>query len=546
MKKSLVFFILILSFGCTQKIKKPKLIVLVSIDQMRGDYLSLFHSQMEYGLKELSENGVVYTNANHNHFNTTTAAGHATIATGCYPSNHGITGNTIYNRLTKRQQYSIEDTTVSFVGTDSIFLQKVSSNRLLKPSFGDRIKATHPETKYYSVALKDRSSILMGGKSANRAFWFNAATTTMVSTNHYTTPFPEWAKHFAANEVLAKELQEGWYLEKDFERLNTTSVDSVPQEKDRFYPTFPHTLTSFDTSKVNEYEAGAFFWNTPYGDQYVLEFAKQLIEKENLGQDEVVDVLTVGLSAADVIGHHFGPNSFEVLDYYNKVDRYLADFLTFLNKTIGKDNYVLVLTSDHGVVPFPELSEENQLDAKRISQSEFSLAINQIDNSLRMKFRLSKPTILKSSYKGLEPDFEYLHAKNIDSAAYLLQLSTALKKLPYIDETYDFFEINDSNCSKKYIEQVRNSHSDTEGYFVKILAKEFYLIDMRHHGTTHGTPYSYDTHVPLIWYGHQFKKKSIDQAVYTTDIATTILGLLNLQFEDAVDGKNLFSNSSSK
>ena len=549
--KPLLILVSLFLLGCSQKSTKPKLVVLISIDQMRGDYLSLFESQMEFGFNELTSNGIVFNNANHNHFNTTTAAGHATIATGCNPASNGITGNTIYNRTTLKNQYSIEDTTVSFVGVDSCFLQKVSSKRLLKPSFGDYIKSQSPASKYYSVALKDRSSVLMGGKKADRAFWFNAATTTMVSTDYYTQPFPDWAKTYSASEVLEDQLAEGWKLSNNFKALSSTSRDSIAQEKDRFYPIFPHTLLSFDTAKVKKYEEGAYFWNTPYGDQFVLEFSKQLIEKEGLGLDDNVDVLTVGLSAADVIGHHFGPNSYEVLDYYNKVDEYLADFISFLNTTVGNDNYLLVLSSDHGVVPFPELSNEAGVDAKRINQSQFSLDINKVDQSLRNFFRLSKSTILKSSYKGIEPNFSYLNSKGIDSIVYLKKLSEEIKKLAYVAETYDFFEINDSSCTKPYIQQVRNSHSDQEGYFVKLLAKEFYLIDMRDHGTTHGTPYSYDTHVPLIFYGNLLKHATIknsreEAAVYTTDIAATILGLLEIEIEEKLDGVNLISNSSSK
>ncbi|MBT8327837.1 MAG: alkaline phosphatase family protein, partial [Bacteroidia bacterium] len=293
--KSLLAALFILSLvGCTQTNKKTKLVVLISIDQMRGDYLDDFNSQMEYGFKELVSNGIVFNNANHNHFNTTTAAGHATIVTGFHPSLNGITGNTIYNRSTQENHYSIEDTSVTFIGVDSCFLQKVSSKRLLKPSFGDRIKASNSESKYYSIALKDRSSVLMGGKSADRAFWFNAATTTMVSTNSYKQPFPNWVKGFSASEVLKEELANGWILDKRFARLSSTSIDSIGVEKDRFYPKFPHTLSSFDTAKVNEYKEGAFYWNTPYGDKYILEFSKQLISNEELGKDNNVDVLTIG------------------------------------------------------------------------------------------------------------------------------------------------------------------------------------------------------------------------------------------------------------
>ena len=304
--------------GCSRKKQSPKLVVIISVDQMRGDYLSEFKNNFSKGLSHLVEHGIVFTDAHHHHFNTTTAAGHASISTGYYPANNGITSNSIYLRDQKRKAYCIEDTSVTFVGADSFVLQKVSPLNLVKPSIGDIVREQNFLSKSFSVALKDRSSVLMGGQSPNRCFWFNASSTTMVSTDYYKSPYPNWAQSFNAASILNEDLKNGWHLEESFSPVSSTTADSIIYEKGRFYVTFPHTIPTFDSSLVTIHKEGAFFWNTPFGDKYVLEFSKKLIQNENLGMDSNIDVLTIGLSAADIIGHHFGPNSYEVLDYYSK------------------------------------------------------------------------------------------------------------------------------------------------------------------------------------------------------------------------------------
>ena len=350
MKKSAIIFLALFVLGCskTKTHSKPKLVVLISIDQMRGDYLTTFGTQMEAGLSKFYNEGKSFDNTHHNHAVTTTAAGHATIGTGCFPSHNGIVNNHVYDRALGYSRYSINDSTVNFVGVDSCSLSKVSAKKLLKPSFGDILKEKSPKSKTYSIALKDRASILMGGHNANRAFWFDAASTQMVSTDYYNEDFPNWVKTYKASEVQKSAIATGWVLDDKFKTLATTNSDSLIQEKGSFKPWFPHFISTFDTARIRENEVGSFMWNTPFGDEFILKFGLELIEKQNLGNGEACDVINIGLSAADVIGHHFGPDSYEVLDYYNKLDFYLQEFMDSVNAKVGAENVVYVLTSDHG------------------------------------------------------------------------------------------------------------------------------------------------------------------------------------------------------
>lgn len=507
---------------------------------MRGDYLTTFSSQLEYGLKNMSDNGLWYTNANHKHAITTTAAGHATIGTGCHPSTSGIVNNTVYNRAKGYSHYSIEDSTVRYVGIDSCQLNLVSAKLLDVPSFGDIIKEKNPKCMSYSVALKDRAAILMGGHKADRAFWFDAASTQMVSTDYYNSDFPTWAKSYTATTVVAEDIKTGWVLDPKFSALESTSNDSFSREKGLFEPWFPHALENMDSTRVKSAKTGEFLWNSPFGDKYVLEFSKKLINEYQLGRDENCDVLTIGLSAADVIGHHFGPSSFEILDYYNKLDEYLGDFIKNVQDQVGSDNVVFVLTADHGVVDFPEVLAERGIDAKRIEQAQYENDMATIDAELQQYFNLKEATISKANYNGVEPSIAYLAEQGINLDTFCTLLQEKLKNLPYIAETYSMKELEGTAENKKYFSAMKNSYDPRYGYYISIVPKENYLIDMRENGTTHGTPYHYDTHVPLILLGKNITPKKDDADVGTIDIAPTLLGLLDITAA-GMDGRDLLA-----
>ena len=541
MKKYLFILSLLHFIKCKppEKNEKVKLVVVISIDQMKGEYLSRFNPQLEAGFKYLLDSAIVYTNVHHNHSTTTTAAGHATLATGFFPSHNGITDNTVYSRALGYKHYSITDTTVRFVGVESCDLNRVSAKPLLKNTLGDYVKESDNESKSFSVALKDRASILMGGKTANRAFWFDAASTQMVSTDYYEDAYPNWAKKYTANEVMKAEISKGWVLDKSFSKIASISSDSFERERGNFNPWFPHTLATFDTMRVKDNTAGAFMWNSPYGDAFVLEFANQLIINQNLGTDDHMDVLSIGLSAADVIGHHFGPNSYEVLDYYNKMDFYLAKFIQKINDSVGKDNYILVLTADHGVAAMPEYLEDQGIDAKRILGDQFDADIARINEKLKDTFMLTDDVILKADYSGVEPNMSIFEENKANLNIVINMLTSELEKLDYIAGAYSFLDIMDSTCNKPFITQIRNSHRDEFGYYVKLVPTENYLIDTRRNGTTHGTPYEYDTHVPLIVSVPKHSGRTINTKAYTVDIVPTVLDLIGIKVDESFDGTSL-------
>lgn len=521
-------------------IQTPKLVVLISVDQMRGDYINKYNQNLDGGLKYLNENGQSFIHTHHNHANTSTAPGHATIATGFHPRSHGITNNTIYYRNSRQSHYSILDTSIKFVGINQCNLQKSSAKNLLKPSIGDIVKSYDPESKSYSVSLKDRASILMGGHHANRAFWFDAESTQMVSTDYYSEPFPNWVKNYLGKEVIADDINSGWQLNSKTRASYNISKDSVKQEDGFFSPLFPHTLSNNSSNQNSNTLIGDFLWNTPFGDKFVIKFAKKLIENQNLGKDKHSDVITISLSAADYIGHEFGPDSYEIEDYYHKLDQYLIEFINFLNNEIGQDNYVLALTSDHGVAPFPELVLNNETQAKRISYSKFKRDIDSIDLLVQKDLNLNESCIMASSgYRGVEPNFEILNSFDTDTLKLINTIQYHLKKLDYVQETISFTDIKNPESSKIFIEKTRNSHNSNHGYFIKIISKKNHLIGYNNHGTTHGSPLYYDTHVPLIFLGNNIESKHRNDSAYTIDIAPTLINYIGIKDYLLFDGKRL-------
>jgi predicted AlkP superfamily pyrophosphatase or phosphodiesterase len=540
--KKLYVLVAIICLSCAKQTdyRTPKLVVVISVDQMRGDYLDKYSSDFSGGLKYLDENGQSFVNTHHNHANTSTAPGHATIASGFHPKNHGITNNTIYYRNSRQSHYSILDTSVRFVGTSQCNLKRSSAKNLLKPSIGDIVKSHDPKSKSYSISLKDRASILMGGHHANRAFWFDSESTQMVSTDYYSEPFPNWVKNYLGKEIIAEDIVNGWLLNPKYKTTYDISKDNVIQEGGFFSPLFPHTLSNISSNQDSNTLIGDFLWNTPFGDKFVLKFAKKLIENENLGKDQHNDVLTISLSAADYIGHEFGPDSYEIEDYYHKLDQYLMEFINFLNDEIGQENYVLTLTSDHGVAPFPELASDSKPHAKRISYSKFLYDIDSIDLLVQKDLNTKESCILASSgYRGIEPKFEVLNNCDADTTKLINSIQYHVKNLNYIEETISFKDINYPKCNKIFIDKTRNSHNPNHGYFIKIIGKKNCLIGYSNHGTTHGSPLYYDTHVPLIFLGNNIQSKHKSDTVYTIDIAPTLIDYIGITDYLLFDGKKL-------
>ena len=519
----------------------PRLVVLLSVDQMRYDFFTRFEDLFEGGLKKVYEEGLVYSNAHHVHSFTGTAPGHATLATGNYPSNHGIIENDFYDPELGRMVYCVADPAAVPVGLYDPQGPGVSPRNLEKPTLGDRLKNDKKRSKVFGVSFKDRSSVLMTGSKADQAFWFDLATTAFVSSNYYMREFPKWTEPFLGKERYKEEIAEGWHKKFDDSVYERARQDDFLFENGRFLPSFPHTKERMASFIRSDWKDGLMLYLTPLGDKFTLEFSKELIEKESLGKDPIVDYLAVGCSMADAIGHHFGPYSQEVLDYYLRLDEYLGDFIDYLDEEIGRDNYLLVFTSDHGVLPMPEyLAEKEGIDAKRIQVAPFQEAMYAADASMRTELGLSDTVFFMSSAQGVNLRYQEASQKGIAPEKLREAAKKALEAIDFVEAAYSEEDVKKepTDGEDEYLDFYRNSYFPGRGHDIKIRFKKHYLVGYPPTGTTHGSPYEYDSRVPLIFFGKQFKHGVYDRRIETVDVAPTIAEILNLK-TSGMDGTPL-------
>lgn len=519
----------------------PRLVILLSVDQMRASYLDRYASLYTGGLKRLRENGMVFENAHHEHGLTLTAPGHATLSTGCYPQRHGIIANDFFNRTTKKMQYAVEDPKVRMVGVDESGPSH-SPVSLMVPAIGDWLKKDSRQSKVYAVAFKDRSSILLGGKQPDQAYWYDDITSRYISSSYYGNRYPQWAKDLVGKEYLKNEIENGWHkkLNDDavYERL--AGPDGIIQENARFLPEFPHTKIRMGGFVRPESREREMLWTTPFGDKFTLRFARELVERNQLGADDVTDMLMISCSTADAIGHHFGPDSQEVMDYYLRLDEYLEEFFTYLDNKVGPDNYLVVLSADHGVVTMPEVAAERGIDAKRITIPQFREIMDQFDLNMQKSLGLSSPIIHTANFTGVSLNYEEAISKGISPEKLQLEVAEALKKMYFVEDAFTQADLQTKNTDHPYLELYQRSTYPGRGHDIKLRYKKNYLVCYAANGSSHGSPYDYDNHVPMVYYGFGLPAKRIARSVATVDIAPTLARIMQLTVSpDQFDGQLL-------
>ncbi|MBI4179594.1 alkaline phosphatase family protein, partial [bacterium] len=342
----------------------PRLVVVISVDQMRADYLDRFAPALTGGLKFLSEKSVRYKNAHHRHALTQTAPGHLTILSGRHPGPAGVPANEFYDPTQRRIIYCVEDTqAVQLNGARP----GMSFRRVDATTIGDWLKDASPKSQVYSVAGKDRSAILMGGRRPDGVYWYDRDSGDFMTSDYYADTFPVFIQAFNAAKWPDRFYGQAWTRiepETLYERL--AGPDDHPGEAawgEEEAPVFPHWLKT--ASGLPDGEFYRAFYQTPFIDEYVLELAREIIRQNKLGRDRHVDLLAISLSATDPIGHGFGPNSHEVMDSILRIDRHLGRFLDFLEKEISLKETLIVLTSDHGVLPLIEWLSNRNISAER-------------------------------------------------------------------------------------------------------------------------------------------------------------------------------------
>jgi arylsulfatase A-like enzyme len=502
---------------------KPRLVVGIVIDQFRADYLTRFEDQFgEGGFKRLLREGANFTNAHYIHTPTYTACGHATFMSGAPPAMSGIIGNEWWDRETGKRVTSVSDTKVKLLGgTEGA--AGMSPGKQLGSTIGDELKlASGGQAKVIGVSFKDRSAILPAGKKPNGAYWYDARTGNLVSSTWYFDDLPNWVKSFN------REMRPDRWFGKRWERLlpeaayARSTADDAPFEKFTAGTKFPYTITGGEEKPGPKF-FGAFEY-TPFANEYLVDFAKAAIEAEQLGADDVTDLLTISFSANDLVGHFYGPYSQEVQDMTLRTDRALAELFAYLDQKIGLERVVIALTADHGVAPVPEhvkpFGYGGRIEAKTITEA--------VEKTLSARFGEEK-WVTAALNGNVYLDEAVIERRKLDAEEVERVAAQAISKIAGIGDCFTRSQILAGRLPQTAIARsVANGfHAARNGNLV-IVPQPFHFIG-ESVTTTHGTPYGYDTHVPVMFFGAGVAAGTHYAACSPADIAPTLAALLKVE-----------------
>lgn len=543
MKNISLYFLLLISLPALSQDKKstptkPKLVIGIVVDQMRTDYITRYWDKFgKGGFKRLVDEGYNCRNARYNYTHTFTGPGHASIYTGTTPCTHGIIANDWFDRKTNDTVYCVEDNSVRSVGGDSL-AGEMSPHRLLTTTITDELQlATLGKAKVIGISLKDRGAILPAGRMADAAYWFDAKTGNWITSTWYMKELPEWMNDFNKRKLPAEYLSEPWNTLLPIENYTESNADDNIYEapfKGEDKPVFPH---NFPKIKDKGFE---LVRKSPFGNTLTKEVAVAAIEGEHLGQNSTTDFLCVSFSSTDYVGHQFGPMSVEAEDTYLRLDRDLSEFINYLDKKIGKENYLLFLTADHAAANNPQESEDEKLAAGFNNDKSVTDSIKSF-----LKNNYGKPDYF-SSYINNEIYFDETKIANDKIDLCDIQLKTAnyiLQNVPGVADAMTACNLQHIDYSQLFKINMQHGFMMQRSGDVWILfepARTDKLFGSNgKQGTTHGTPYAYDTHVPLIWYGWNIPHGNTTREILIPDIATTLSFMLNTELPNGCTGKTI-------
>lgn len=538
MKK--VFFLLVSMFAglasfsqkpVSQILQRPKLVVGIVVDQMRWDYLYRYYDRYKPGgFKRILNEGFSCENTIMDCLPTVTAVGHSTIYTGSVPAIHGIAGNDFIINATGKTMYCTADSSVNTVGSTSS-AGKMSPRNLLTTTITDELRlATNFKSKVISISMKDRGSILAGGHLANAAYWFDASGDWITST-YYMNELPEWVKMFNGKKLPEQ------YLKKDWNTLYPiqTYTQSLP-DSNRYEGIFSGQVAPVFPVKTSEMIAQSvdIIRTTPYGNMLTADLAKAAIKAEQLGKRGTTDFLAISFSTPDYVGHRFGPTAVEIEDIYLRLDIDLADFLNFLDINIGKGNYTLFLSADHGAAYNPSFLTDNKIPAGYWQGGQVQ---RQLNEELEKKYSIKN---LVTSFSNGQVHFnnKAIDSSKINEGDMSKDVVRFLRLQPHIAFVADVRDIENAALPGDLKNQIiKGYNSKHSGPITFLLEPGWYGGAQNSTGTTHGSWNNYDTHIPLLWMGWGIKHGATKRKINMTDISPTLAGLLHIQMPGGCIGE---------
>ena len=500
-----------LPLGGAPPAKAPKLVLAIVVDQFRYDYLTRFRKDYHAGFDRLLQHGAVFTDAHHIAVPTVTAIGHSTFMSGATPSMSGIAGNEWFDRQANHSVTSVGDDSTTMVGG---LPGKAGSSprRLLVSTVGDELKMHGEGSRVIGISIKDRSAILPAGHMADAAYWFDPGSDHWVTSSYYRAELPDWVKQINDENPMQKLAKAIW-----------KPVDAKPSDKP-----FCGMSGESGVPVCRSLEA------TPWANEMIEEMAEGAIVAEKLGQRPDTDILAVSFSANDYIGHAKGPDAPEVRDISIRTDRLLGKLLDFVDRKVGSGNTILVMTADHGVAPLPEVNQARGMPGGRLKNASLK---EKVQDTLSERYGPGN-WVVAAQTATLYLNDELIRAKKLSKAEVEQVAVDALMTLPHAFRVYSGEQLKKNEAVQDFVTRyVSNGYFPQRSADILFLADPFYLFESS--GTTHGTAFNYDTHVPVIFLGPGIKPGSYAEPVAVNDIAPTLAHMLGVQFPSGSVGRVL-------
>ena len=548
------FFLVVLALLATgnltdieaQSRPEVRLVLQVTIDGLRADLINRYENGFgKGGFRFLLEKGTYYTNAHYQHANTETIVGHTTLATGTFPSQHGMIGNVWFDRETGELAYNIEDPDHAIISTRETETkgeqvdpaQKKSRTQgrspavILAPTFSDGLAAYYGgRSKIFGVSGKDRSAVSMAGH-VGKAFWYSTNTGDFVTSTYYYDAYPDWVSKWNARRQAERYSGKSWALLNDASAYLLATQDDRPYEADLkgYGRVFPHPFGQADDK--------LFYTRvlvSPIGDKLTLDFSKTLITHEQLGQDEIPDYLSISFSGVDAVNHFFGPSSLENEDIVVQLDRTLADLIEFIDKTVGLDHTLIVLSADHGMADMPEYMTELGYPAGRLNPDEIVKTANKVGQQYGID------EIVRFFYRPyLYLDNEKILAAKLDQTVVEQAIANALTNTDGIALAVASIRLSSQRSNPLVAQVQRNTHITRSGDIYIIQEPYWFLFDKGPVKAMHGSPWRYDTHVPIIFAGPTIGAQTVHRLVQPVDVAPTIAAFLGMTPPGSAQGSAL-------
>lgn len=518
---------------------RPALVLVVVVDQMRADYLDRFADlYRDGGFRFLLHHGARFTQCNYRHIPTNTAPGHSIILSGIMPATNGIISNEWYSKELSRRYYCVEDSavhTVGIPGSDPV--GAMSPRNFHGMPFPDQLTAASPSSKVLGVAIKDRGAILLAGKHPTGAYWFDPASGQWITSSYYVQKLPLWVDELNSRKLPEMYLNAQWghlLLPSAYERSSPDSAQGegvLPGER---YPVFPHTINDLALPQFRNVPGASgsrrfdALLPTPFGNDLTISIAEAAIEGEKMGQRGVTDILAVSFSSPDYCGHLFGPSSHEIEDMYLRLDAQLASFFRFVDAKVGLRNVLIVLTADHGVCPLPE--EMSSGTASRLDPKDVLVDIK-VRIGQQFNYDEGQENILLAySNDWFYLDLPKITAKGFDIGTFERAVGKAALAEHHIIDYFTRTDVLDATTrSNQTLSAVRNGFDPSRSGDVFAVVEPFSFTASGTTGTTHGSGYAYDTHVPLLLAGAGIRAGEYNQKCSPNDIAPTLATILGVQ-----------------